>query len=142
MIKSLETILLKIAQLSPSNQRWILKRLTDTQRQSLRKHQGYRLLHDATQGLTFTKQKTEPLHPIPAYCQQLATKAPLYAAIVIHQNTPSWTSRFLEQFDKGDVIKTILENQVLDIKPHIQQAVLNEWEQLISFENYLEEANG
>ena len=156
MNNSLKAILIKIAQLSHSNQRWILNRLTTTQKLSLKKHQGYAFLHKAACGnkslnhsqenapTTQQEETTGNSHEtrLPAYCQQLALKEPLYVAIVIEQSEASWGLRFLERFDHDSTIKTLLENQVLDIKPVVKEAVFNEWQQSIPFEDYLEEVHG
>lgn len=148
MNKTLESILLKITRLSASHQRWILNQLPNIQRLSLHQHQGYQFLHDAIQKIKRApvSQQINDLSPsnrlLPFYCEQLATKSPLYAAIIIEQSEPSWIPQFLSTYDQDGIIQNLLKTQVLNIKPHVKKFVFNEWQQSIRFEDYLEESHG
>ncbi len=71
----------------------------------------------------------------------LATKMPLYAAIVIEQGGYEWTHLFLERFDRDGAIQALLKNHVLDVKPLVKQAVLDEWMRLNSFDNLLDDSH-
>lgn len=144
MIKELKQILVNIASLRSNDQRWILRQLSNAEVRTLTKFRGLKLLQDAQR---FRNMKADDFHlpapkPIPGIWQQLATKDPLYAAIVIEQGLYPWTEAFLKQFDTKGVIQAALENQVLDIKPIVKQAVFSEWERLVSFESLLETSNG
>jgi len=145
-MSKLKQILLNIACLPSSDQRWILRRLSDKQRATLEQKHGLKLLHSAQR---FRKLKTKnpglPLaspEPIPSYCQKLATKAPLYIAVVIEQGSYPWQALFLQQFDKDGVIKSSLETHVPDIKTLVKEALFSEWENSISFDAYLESGHG
>ena len=142
----LKQILLKIACLPLSDQRWVLHRLSAEQRVTLEQKHGLKLLQNA-QRFRILKMKNLSLSlasppPLPEYCQQLATKEPLYIAVVIEQGSYSWQSLFLQQFDKDGTIKSLLESHVPDLKPLVKQALFNEWQQSISFDAYLENKHG
>ena len=129
---SLKQILLKIARLPSSDQRWILHRLSNQQRATLTHWPGLKLLQRAQHFRTLKIHYHDaPLNPpitLPACCQHLSTKAPLYVAIVIEQGLYPWTTLFLQQFDQDGLIKASLENHVPDIKPLVKQALFSEWE--------------
>ena len=136
-------ILLNIARLPSLDQHWILRRLSNEQRVILERWQGLTLLQQA-QGFRTLKtsrfiKPSDDSPPMPALCQQLATKSPLYAAIIIDQGLYPWSTLFLQQFDKDGVIKTCLDNHVRDIKPLVKQTLFSEWENAISFESYLKD---
>ena len=142
----LKQIMLKIARLPSSDQRWILRKLSSDKQETLQQWQGLKLLQEARRF-----RKLKPKNPcirldappaLPAYCQQLATKSPLYIAIVIEQGFYPWRALFLQQFDKNGLINTSLEQHVPDIKPLIKQALFSEWEIALSFESHLENGHG
>lgn len=146
MSSELKQILLNMARLPLSDQRWILRQLSSQQLQTFKRYQGLNLLAAAKR---FRKLNTKHLtlsldvpNPLPACCQQLASKAPLYAAIVLEQGAYSWQTLFLQQFDPDNAIKLLLENQVLDIKTPVKQALFREWENTLSFEEHLGNIHG
>ncbi len=143
MIKQLKQILVTIARIPPSDQHWIVRQLTIDQLARFNQWQGFSLLQDAQR---FRKLKLQCFdaspNPLPAYCKQLTTKAPLYTAIILEQGSYSWHSVFLKRFDKNGEIKALLDNQVSDIKPSVKQALWNEWENSLSFEMHLDTING
>lgn len=145
-MSKLKQILLNIARLPSSDQRWVLRQLSGEQRVTLEQKHGLKLLQSAQR---FRKLKTKNLflplaspQPLPAYCQQLATKAPLYIAVVIEQGSYPWQALFLQQFDKDGIIKSSLETHVPDIKRLVKEALFSEWENSISFDAYLENGHG
>lgn len=146
MTKRLKEILLNMARLPSSDQQWILSRLSDDQRIKLEQRQGLKLLSDAKRFRNVSQDKMDssanPPSSLPAYCQELANKAPLYAAIVIEQGNYPWQNSFLQEFDAEGLIKNILENEVQDIKPLVKQALLREWHANLSFEALLENDHG
>lgn len=136
-----------MARLPSADQRWILRRLSKTEHQTLKRWNGLTLLRDAQR---FRALKINDLHLppaptptiLPACCLELAAKTPLYAAIIIEQGNYSWAAQFLDECDPGGAIQAALENQVQDLKPIVKQAVCNEWEQSISFVSLLDDAHG
>lgn len=147
MIKQLKHIMFNIARLPSVDQRWILRHLSATEMKTLNTWQGLKLLKDAQRfrslkACDLSLSLNEAPEPLPAFCKDLATETPLYAAIIIEQGRYPWKNLFLSQFDTQGAIKASLENQVLDIKPRVKEAVFTEWENSISFERLLEDAHG
>lgn len=153
MAKKLKHILLKIARLPASDQRWILGQLSSAQMEQLNQYQGLDLLESAQRFRKLkakhialppfeTPQLLEASEPLPAYCEELATRAPLYAAVVIEQGAYPWESLFLHQFDHEGLIKRSLETQVPDLKPLVKSTLFSEWESRFTFEDYLEPHHG
>ncbi len=85
---------------------------------------------------------SDPPIGLPVYAQKLATRAPLYAAIVIEQGNYPWEVLFLNQFDTTGAIQRLLESQVVDIKVDVKQTVFKTWEDALSFEQHLEASHG
>lgn len=143
MIKQLKQILVNIARIPTSDQRWIIRRLTTEQLATFNRWQGKKLLHDAQRFRALKRIRFEvSQNPLPVYCKQLAAKAPLYTAIILEQGSYPWHSIFLKRFDKDGAIKALLDNQVSDIKPLVKQTLWNEWENSLSFEMHLDTING
>lgn len=152
MDKNFKELLVKIARLPRADQRWILRQLSDDQLSTFNQNQGMELLEEAQR---FRNLKTKNLltlmnnpqtldekDPLPLFCEQLAKKNPLYAAVVIEQGGYPWESIFLQKFDSDGLIKKSLENQVPDLKALVKNTLFKEWEQSLSFENHLENENG
>lgn len=143
MIKQFKQMLVTIARIPSSDQRWIIRQLTTEQLATFNRWQGSKLLKDAQR---FRKLKLKrfdvPPNPLPIYCKQLAAKAPLYTAIILEQGSYAWHSIFLNRFDKNGVVKALLDKQVSGIKPSVKQALWNEWENSLSFEMHLDTING
>jgi len=146
MTNQLKQILFNIARLPSVDQDWILRRLSNTELNTLNQYNGLKLLKEAQRFRLLKSEdaciplKEAPM-PLPDLCQQLALKAPLYAAIIIEQGAYPWREMFLEQFDVDGTIQGLLENQVLDVKPMVKQAVFSEWERSVSFDNLLDSAH-
>ncbi len=152
MANELKEIILKIACLPASSQRWIMRRLTNEQLELFNQHQGLKHLAEAKR---FRKLKGYTPNPsiaaignsestinLPVYCQTLLKKSPLYAAVVMEQGAYPWQALFLQQLDSEGLIKNALHNEVPDLKPLIKTALFNEWEDSISFKSYLELEHG
>ena len=144
MIKRLKHILVSIAHLPSSDQRWIIRQLTPDQLTTLDQWQGLTLLQDAQRFRSLKPKRFDmaPPAPLPAYCEYLATQSPLYIAIILEQGLFSWRTIFLKRFDTNGIIQSLLDNQVVDIKPSVKQALLTEWGHSLSFEMHLESAHG
>lgn len=140
MTKSLKPILLQIAQLPSKDQRWILHKLSDSQRNILKKWDGLNFLKNALNTKASDLKIAQEL--LPDYCRELMTKPPLYAAIVLEQGAYSWAPLFLEQFDTKLLLRTLTDNKVPDIKPSVKRAIFNEWMASLSFESHLDAHHG
>ena len=138
MIKQLKQILINVARLPSSDQRWIVRQLSSNQLTTLKQWRGLELLQNAQRFRSLKPIQVDATpNPLPAYCKLLATKAPLYAAIVLEQGSYPWRSLFLKRFDTDGAIQSLLANQVADIKPLVKQALLSEWENSLSFDMHL-----
>ena len=159
MTKSLKHILFNIACLPSGDQRWILRHLSDVELKTLNHWQGLKLLQDAQRFRSLKASPSSPerhsrhpersegspscgdLNSFRNDMDLLATKAPLYVAIVIEQGGYEWTDLFLERFDMEGSIRNSLKHQVLDVKPRVKQAIFGEWERLNSFDNLLDDSH-
>ena len=141
---SLKQILFNIARLPSIDQNWIMRRLSGTELNTFKQYHGLELLQEAQHFRTLKAGDAclplkESPKPLPELCQQLAMKAPLYAAIVIEQGSYAWSDLFLEQFDTNGTIRAALSNRVLDIKSGVKQAIFSEWERSVSFDSMLDD---
>ena len=144
MMTDLKHILFHIARLPAVDQRWILRQLSNTERNTFNHYHGLKHLQEAQR---FRLLKTcdlsmAPSEPLPAYCQTLTLKPSLYIAIIIEQGNYPWASAFLEQYDKDGTIQSLLNHQVVMIKPTVKHAVFCEWEQTHGFEQLLDGMHG
>ena len=134
------------------DQRWILRQLSEEQLAAFNKNLGPELLQEAQRFRTIkasdhaslldAPKSMEEQEVLPSFCHQLATKAPLYAAIVIEQGNYPWETLFLQQLDSNGLVRHSLETQVPDLKPAVKALIAQEWEQSLSFESYMEHENG
>ncbi len=148
MNRQLKHILARLARLSRRDQRWVLKRLSSRQLEIFEQWNGSKLLNDAKR---FRSLKNDcisiPAEPpknkrLPMYCQELSMKPPLFSAIILHHGRYSWSSLFLKEYDKDGLIEAAINNQVLTIKPSVQNMIIEEWAAIISFESHLDDAHG
>lgn len=141
MINSFKRILLAMAKLPRADQRWIIKQLSPTFRETFEKYDGFNTLQKARQfrSLAIPEPCQKPV--LPGYCERLAQKSPLYIAIVLEQGDYPWHDSFLLQYHIRHSIQSLLPH-VAHIKLAVKQALFNEWEEHLSFESYLEEGCG
>ena len=152
MTSRLKQILLKMVRISSSDQRWILRQLTDDQLAKFMRYNGSDMLESAKRfrnmDINNLAMPTITQDSLPACCTQLAIKAPLYTAIILEQGSYPWQSDFLKQFDSENLISDMMKTRVPDIKEAIKQALYSEWENTKNidnfqpFENYLEDVHG
>lgn len=146
MINQLKPLLLQIARLPSVDQHWIMRQLSKAELNTFKQYNGLKQLQEARRFRTLKPNDVclpiQKATLLPDVCQQLALKPPLYAAIILEQGSYSWRTLFLDQFDADGTIQSLLENQVMDVKSVVKQAVFNEWEQSVSFESLLDEAHG
>lgn len=146
MFNDLKRLLLQIARLPKSDQRWILNQLSAEQHAQLQSHQGMTWLNEAQRFKTLPVPKTTaPVaqeHTLPAFAQTLLLEAPLYAAIVLDQGAFPWQSQLLQNNDQDGAIRQALDALVPDIKEPVKKAVFEEWRQQLPFEHLLEHPHG
>lgn len=152
MTSRLKQILLKMVRISSSDQRWILRQLTDEQLAKFKRYNGSDILESAKRFRSMDIKNlglpTAVRTALPACCTQLATKAPLYTAIILEQGSYPWQSDFLKEFESQNQISDMLQTRVPDIKEAVKQALYSEWENtshmynLQPFEDYLENVHG
>ena len=146
MISHFKHLLVQIARLPARDQRWILNRLSPAAQSGFSRRNGPALLKEAARFSALAELDpsliNEPTTALPAYANTLATRAPLYAAIVIEQGNYPWAPLFLNQWDTSGTIQSCMANQVPHIKPAVKQALLNDWESALSFEQHLEASHG
>lgn len=154
MIRELKAILLAVARLPLSDQRWILKKLPADQRATFEQLNGLRHLEEA---LRFKALQLDDHKRAGRHCEAqtdtscvntndhwaiLALKDPLYIAIILKQGNYEWTTDFLQQYDQEGAIEALMADQVNCLKPLSKQALFIAWEKHGSFEDYLEKSNG
>ncbi|ARG96962.1 hypothetical protein [Legionella micdadei] len=147
MSNQLKSILLKIARLPKTDQRWIIDQLSKEKKTLFKQINGVQLLHQAQH---FRKLKGDislligsgPLNS--DLYKRLANHSPLYIAIVLEQGQYDWQNDFIRAFDQDGKIKTLLKTQVKQLKLSPKQALFKQWEntQSLSFDNYMESMNG
>lgn len=148
MVNQLKHLLLRLAQLPHVDQRWVLQQLPAAQLTTLNKYDGLRLLKSAQRFKKVrinnlpSQQTALPNTPLPGYCEELASKSPLYVAIVLTQGDYTWQTLFLERFDTSGLIRDAIERQVPDLKIIIKETLWQEWENSLSFAYLMESVHG
>lgn len=154
MNKEFKKLLIKIARLPRSDQRWILKQLNPTQREQFKKLQGNSLLLDAYRFRSLSDsqlEKMDPDSPLPKSYQTLRKKDPLFIALILEQGQFSWADEFLKEIE----INEETYKQVKLIKPATKLFVYQQWQSELcdlkqpssekeekKFDEYLEIAHG
>lgn len=146
MSNPLKQILLKMARLSKSDQRWIISKLSSAEAQRFNQEQGEQLLRDARR---FRKLNTD-LQPLicrntqktPSFHQRLSEYPALYIAIVLEQGNYVWQEQFLTRFDQDGSIKHLLTTQVKPLKCSTRQVLFRQWENTLSFDEQMETIDG
>ncbi|MBA3537488.1 MAG: hypothetical protein H0T84_12930 [Tatlockia sp.] len=145
MTTNFKEILLKIGRLSKSDQRWIIAKLSKTEKAVYSKLQGEKLLSKARLFRTLNKEMPLPLkEPLaPPDWQSLANYCSLYIAIVLEQGQFLWQEQFLGLFDQKDEIKMLFSSDRLkQLTTSTKQAVYQQWEKNQNFDSYLEQHHG
>lgn len=145
MIRELKEILIKIAALPRSDQRWIISKLPDQQTAIFKQMQGEQQLEKARRFRCLnTKHALTKLTPPLAstYPQALANYPPLYIAIVLEQGKFPWQESFLQAVDQDDTVKFLLYNRVQELKDAARQALFKQWEANSSLQSFLEQNHG
>lgn len=148
MNRQLKHILARLARLSRRDQRWVLKRLSSRQLEIFEQWNGSKLLNDAQRFRGLKNDcipiPAEPLKTmrLPMYCEELSMRSPLFSAIILHHGRYSWRSLFLKEYDREGLIQAAIDNQVFNIKPMVQNLIVDEWAASMSFESHLDDAHG
>jgi hypothetical protein len=142
MTKSLKPILERILRLPPQDQHWIFQQLSQEDRVTLEQWGGISAWRNPKQHASEQKSNNQIASHLPTYCLNLATKSPLFIAIILEQGTYPWVRSFLAKFDTDGTIDALLEQHVPDIKPTIKQTIFNDWQTSLSFEAYVDDDHG
>jgi hypothetical protein len=146
MTRNLKKILLKIGCLSKSDQRWIMAKLSESEKAIFRQMQVEKLLSTARRFRTLqNEQMPLPLSPqfMPPNLQSLANYCPLYIAIVLEQGQFSWQQQFLSLFDhKGEIETLFCSDKLMQLTSATKQALYKHWEKSQTFDRYLEQHHG
>ncbi|MBA2709673.1 MAG: hypothetical protein H0U57_03650 [Tatlockia sp.] len=141
---NLKEILLKIGRLPKADQRWILSKLSASQKNQFCEMQGEQLLAKAHRFRSLkSKRASLPNLPIiaPPHMHALAAFCPLYVAILLEQGQFSWRQQFLDLFDKENKIKNLDNSDELNqLSKATKQVLLKLWEK--PFADYLEINHG
>lgn len=146
MSNPLKQILLKMARLAKSDQRWIISKLSSIEAQRFKQEQGEQLLQDARR----FRQLNVDLQPListntpktPPFQQRLAEYPRLYIAIVLEQGNYFWQEQFLTRFDQEGSIKHLLATEVKTLKLATRQVLFKQWENSLSFDEHVEAIDG
>jgi hypothetical protein len=146
MSNPLKQILLKMARLPKSDQRWIISKLSNVEAQRFKQEQGEQLLLDARR-FRQLKLDLQPLisrntQNIPPFQQRLAACPRLYIAIVLEQGNYLWQEQFLKDFDQDGSIKQLFATQVKPLKLATRQVLFKQWETSLSFDEHVEAIDG
>ena len=144
MSKELKHLLLRLAKLSRSDQKWILHQLKPKHRSQFINIQGDSLLENAYK---FRKLSCPPLpknteSSLPETCKQLKQEAPLYIAIILEQGQFSWEQPFLQTCEQKHLITTQLDGPVKELKSCTKLFVFQQWQAQLSFKDQLENGHG
>ena len=145
MNKEFKKILLNLANLGRADQQWVLKQLTQKQREQFKKLQGDVLLKEARK---FRKLPCPQLPQIqqtiqlPEACAALRQEVPLYIAIILEQGQFNWEQTFINTCDQRDEIAEQLGTRVKDLKPATKSLVFQQWQTELSFEDQLRTTHG
>jgi hypothetical protein len=145
MNKEFKSLLLKIATLSLTDQKWILNQLTSRQQELFTQWQGKSLLNKARRfrKLPYPQLPQRPeSEQLPDLCQGLRTKTSLYVAIILEQGHFEWEQQFLHSNEQKDEIKQLMKEVVCCIKPATKVCTFKQWQSRLSFIDQLENING
>ncbi|KGP63298.1 hypothetical protein EP47_09200 [Legionella norrlandica] len=144
-MNNLKILLLKIASLPPSDQRWILNQLTPSEKERFNKINGSFLLRKAQQ---FRKISLSQLPheaktaQLPKLCEKLKRQDPLYIAIILEQGQFTWAKPFLTSIGNSEEIKRLMNTVAPSLKPAAKLCVFKQWQSQLDFHDQLEIRNG
>ena len=145
MNKEFKQLLIQLAKQSQADQKWILSKLPDKQREQFNRLQGDPLLKEAHR---FRKvyindiPQLKDIAKLPAFCEALCQKHPLFIAIILEQGQFQWSEQFLEANDQSDEIKRFLNEETNKIKPATRHSFFKNWQERLDFKDQMESLNG
>lgn len=146
MTRRFKAILLSIARLSVSDQRWILKRIPQHLQAKFEQLDGPQQLQQArrfrTLAISGPSEFIPPVPSLPEGCDWLAEQDPLYIAAILEQGKFTWMNDFLKKYDEDKQILMSLNHDIKQIKPMTKQMLFMMWKKNLSFEHYLEGCDG
>lgn len=131
-------MLLKIAALPLSDQRWMIKKLTAQQKRTFTQHKGTTLLWEARRFANLPVPNNQPVLPkLPDLCTELKNLPPLLVAIILEQGQFSWAQAFIAEYPYS-----LPNEEVTRLKAATKLALFNQWQKKLSFADQLEVADG
>ncbi|MBL7479152.1 hypothetical protein [Legionella bononiensis] len=140
MNKELKKLLLKIAALPKSDQKWILNQLTANQQKQFELLEGNKLLAKARRFRTLAYEDSVTVNPdlkLPALCHDLKHQDSLYIAIILDQGQFPWREQFIQSLNNGNEIQQIMNDQVKTLKPDTKSSVFRQWQNQLNFDDQL-----
>lgn len=145
MNKEFKTLILKIANLPLTDQKWVLGQLTTSQLEQFTQWQGNSLLNKARQFRKLPYPKLPQISKtiqLPDVCKELKQQTSLYVAIILEQGQFEWEQQFLQSIEQRDEIIQLINETVGFIKPASKACVFRQWEMQLSFIDQLENISG
>ena len=128
-----KSLLIKIASLPKSDQRWLLKQLSSEQQELFNQYQGRNLLKEARRFSQLPLPAIKESEVLPQLAQELKTYQPLFIAIILEQGQFAW---------KEELCLDSLPHDLQHIKEASKQALFNQWQSTLSFSEQLEVEHG
>lgn len=145
MNKEFKKILLQIATLHRTDQKWILKQLTEEQSVQFNRLQGSSLLSQAQRfrGLVFADLVPDTKEPqLPALCSTLEQQEALFIAIILEQGQFSWQNQWLATHPLRENIISLSRTRVPAIKPATRLTLFQQWQTQLDFSDQLAVSHG
>ncbi|RAP36955.1 hypothetical protein B1207_05865 [Legionella quinlivanii] len=119
-MNNLQDIVSAIGKLALRDQRWILSKLPEAKKKQL---------DNMSENQKAAVSNTMIEDDLPGFCRSLATKDPLYIAIILEEGQFIWKEQFLNEFNLLDRINSI-ETSLANISNTSKSLVYAEWENL------------
>jgi hypothetical protein len=142
MNKSLKHILLDIARMSYTHQKWLLNQLSPESRHRLNQHQGEALLEQAQRFSAIATPMPPARQPLPTWCDALRQMPPRFIAIILAEGTFDWQQTFLNTCDERQQIERLLHHEIPLMTRATQSFVATTWHKSFSFSNHMECIHG
>lgn len=127
---NLKKLLVNIAALSLSDQRWLLQQLSAEEQALFHKHQGNQLLAQARRFSSCKEQMpTAEPEQLPTEGHQLAQTPELYLSIILEQGQFSWQSLFLEHYPQAP---KLLHQDSDEVKLATKSLLFQHWQQKLN----------
>lgn len=142
-MNKLKPLLLRIASLPLSDQRWIIRQLTPKQKRLFVQHKATSLLNTARRFAKLPIPKLKIAEPtLPHFCKELNHQPPLYVAIILEQGAFPWEELFLAHYTQHHNLSAWPIDGIEQLKPATKAALFNQWKAQLHFEDLLEVGNG